>query len=844
MPQAKKKHAIRHVVEQVTGTPWMITPERLDLMLELLQLRDEGVILTREEIRQRLSAFETEFEAEPRDEAGGIRVLPMFGIMAPRMNLIMEFSGGTSTQIFEQWFRSALRDDRVSAILFECDSPGGSALGNEELSEVIYAARGQKPIWAFVNGLCASANYYVASAADRIIASPSSLVGSIGTVLIHGERSKADEQSGRKFSVIAAGKHKVDGNQYEPLSEQGRATLQQRVDHYYAQFVAAVAKHRGVSTTEVVRGYGEGDVLIASEALAAGLIDEVAGFEETLAKLQFLTRRSAAQPISATAAQGGAKGGSSKGESKMEISAKLKALLYAMEMIDDQEADNAACLAAIRAFFKGRGADVPKEEAAIIKAMTSAKSEGAGRKSEGGEPPPEGAGAKQPLTADDVKQAQLAERNRIADIRARGKLLGVSAEEIETAIDSGEPTPAIVDGWTRKLAEQETPVAKPDITPGEAALDKFVPAAADGLLARAGLWDEEQKLSESARQCAGMRWVALARESLRMAGGRTSDDDEADALAFLQLGGNGSEILAAEGSYRSPSDYPNLLSNLAGKMLDRAIDIAEVTYPRWTARMADVADFKPKTIIGIGSFDKLDRLADDEEPETLESGEEVNWVQADRFGNKVPLTVHMIVNDDLDGFNMQLQSLMEAHERTLNDLCLGLLTGNVTLADGVALFHDGSHGNDVTSGGEPSVDQVEAMRKKHRAQTGINNVGKVRNPIRIALVPSALETVAEQVFLPAPEFRPTTDATINPFRGRIEPVMEPELDTASAVKWYTLADPRARRTIVHGFQRGFGRGGRRTTWFEPGRKTRYWDVEGRFFAAAISHRGIVRNAGQ
>ncbi len=379
---------------------------------------------------------------------------------------------------------------------------------------------------------------------------------------------------------------------------------------------------------------------------------------------------------------------------------------------------------------------------------------------------------------------------------------------------------------------------------------RFVSDATDGLLIRCGCKPDRD--SAEASQFARMPLHVIAQRSLELAGQQMTSyvDPEQVALDALQMSGTGIFTMSAGPAAARPGDFPNLLSNLAGKILDQAIDTAGATYPAWTGKLQDLPDFKPKTIIGIGHFDELDEILDDEPSKNLQFDEEAaGWLQIGRYANKVALTPVMVANDDMDAFTQGLKSLAMAHETTLNRLCLALITGNVSLLDGYSLFDDTQHGNDITagSGGAPSTDQINLMRLRHRRQTGIGGVGKVRTPPAIALVPPAHEEAAEQTLLPM-RFLPedkvaVTDATINVHRGRIIPVTEPDLEDSSTAIWYTFADPTVRRTVVHAFQRGYGRGGKRTRWFDPGRKTQYIDLEGRFAAAVAGHRGAVRNAG-
>ena len=383
--------------------------------------------------------------------------------------------------------------------------------------------------------------------------------------------------------------------------------------------------------------------------------------------------------------------------------------------------------------------------------------------------------------------------------------------------------------------------------------DRFAVDAVDALLMRNNFKPASATPSQESQQLRSAPLMYIAQQCLQLAG-RAVDpfaDPEDVAKSAMQMGGLERITVSASGpSYSRPGDFPNILSNLAGKILDQAIEIAEPTYPVWTARLPDLADFKPKTIIGIAGKNELDQLLDDDEsPAFLIQEEAAGWIQAGRYGNKVGLTPVMVANDDLDAFTQGLQSLAMAHEHTINRLCISLVAGNVTLLDGYSLFDETNHGNVVAAGGggAPSTTQADKMRVLHRRQTGIGGFGKVRTSPRIALVPTAHEEAALQTFLKFSQLNesklPVTDATINTFRGLIQPVVEPDLEDYSTAYWYTFADPRIRRVIVHAFQRGYGRGGKRTTWFDPARKTTYVDLEGRFAAAACGHRGAVRNDG-
>lgn len=255
-------HALR---AEIVQQPWSLHLPAVNALTALV----------RSDAPQELQPYSTQQSSSKMQVAGGTAIIPIVGILQPRVNLITSYYGGTATSQVEDDFRRALSDSQVRRIVLVVDSPGGSAQGNEEVARTIFGARGAKPITAFVRGMAASAAYYIASAADKIVASPSSAIGSIGTLLMHFEESKYDDAIGFKITPIFHGERKADGNQFTPLNEQSRKTLQQYVDAYGDQFVNAVARHRATTPEGVRQTYGQGQVFLADEALRRGMVDQV-----------------------------------------------------------------------------------------------------------------------------------------------------------------------------------------------------------------------------------------------------------------------------------------------------------------------------------------------------------------------------------------------------------------------------------------------------------------------------------------------------------------------------------------------------------------------------------------
>ena len=217
-----------------------------------------------------------------------IAVLPLYGVITQRANMVDDISGPgcTSTQQFSAALRELVADNSISQILIDIDSPGGSVYGVTELASEILQARDQKPVIALANSLAASAAYRIGASASEFYVTPGGEVGSIGVWQAHFDYSRAFEEDGVKPTLISAGKFKVEGNPYVPLDKQAQAFMQSRVDDYYNAFIQAVSIGRNVPIKDVQTGMGEGRILGAQAALAQNMVDGVATFDEVLAKMQ------------------------------------------------------------------------------------------------------------------------------------------------------------------------------------------------------------------------------------------------------------------------------------------------------------------------------------------------------------------------------------------------------------------------------------------------------------------------------------------------------------------------------------------------------------------------------
>src|SRR5687768_2344947 len=209
----------RQIVSQLRNSCWYIVPESLETILEIVNMRLNGVAFSDDEIRLRLQEVENGDRETSRVEVGGgVGIIPLYGPIYPKANLMTELSGATSLEQFSTDLDSLLSNDNVENIILDIDSPGGVDSMMPETAQKIREARETKPIHAVANTMAGSAAYYLAAQATNFYATPSGKVGSIGAYIVHEEHSAADEKQGRKITFISSGKYKTAGNEHEPLS--------------------------------------------------------------------------------------------------------------------------------------------------------------------------------------------------------------------------------------------------------------------------------------------------------------------------------------------------------------------------------------------------------------------------------------------------------------------------------------------------------------------------------------------------------------------------------------------------------------------------------------------------
>lgn len=269
----------------LAGKLWYVHEQKMNEMLAFIELRLSGGIADSGTLAS-IRAARKVSAARARNLASGagsaVAVIPVYGMLMHRGNMDISGPSSCSTESLLQQLRQAVNDPGVRSIVFDIDSPGGDVDGVDELATEIYQARKQKKISAVSNCLCASAAYYLASQATEVVASPSSLTGSIGVYTMHEDDSKALDNMGVKFTLIKFGENKAEGISTEPLSDSAREHLQEMVDTFGAMFEKAVARGRGLKQSEVHAKFGQGRVFDAKTAMRLGMVDRVATLDEVL----------------------------------------------------------------------------------------------------------------------------------------------------------------------------------------------------------------------------------------------------------------------------------------------------------------------------------------------------------------------------------------------------------------------------------------------------------------------------------------------------------------------------------------------------------------------------------
>lgn len=275
------------ITAQFTGQPALVALDsaaQFNALAAHLSANDDFARLTEATVTMSDEFWdceEWERAFRPYEVVDGILFVPVRGVLLHNFPYALG-NWATGYEYIQRAVLRGLDDANVRGVALLCNSPGGMVAGCFEAADKIYARRGEKPIRAFAHEAAYSAAYAIASVADSIVVSKTGGVGSIGVVTSHVDLSKMYDEMGVKQTFIFAGKHKVDGNATEPLSDDVKARIQVRIDELYDVFVSSVARNRGMEE-QAVRDT-EALTYTATQAVSIGLADSIGPLDDAVAQ--------------------------------------------------------------------------------------------------------------------------------------------------------------------------------------------------------------------------------------------------------------------------------------------------------------------------------------------------------------------------------------------------------------------------------------------------------------------------------------------------------------------------------------------------------------------------------
>jgi signal peptide peptidase SppA len=201
----------------------------------------------------------------------GTGVIPIAGVIGKSLSPLEKMTGAVDVSDISDTIDEYAMNPQVTRIAFQVSSPGGTVTGVEELANKVRNIA--KPTMSYTDTEMASAAYWVAAAADKVVASPSSTVGSVGVYMVVADYSEAAKAEGIKMIVIKAGQHKAIGVPGAEVTDAHQAHLQEGVDEIHADFKGAVLKTRKMVKAEDMEGQVFSGKQAAQRGLVTGLAD-------------------------------------------------------------------------------------------------------------------------------------------------------------------------------------------------------------------------------------------------------------------------------------------------------------------------------------------------------------------------------------------------------------------------------------------------------------------------------------------------------------------------------------------------------------------------------------------
>jgi protease-4 len=195
------------------------------------------------------------------------------------------FGGGQGafSERIVRWLRHAQKDSAVKAVVLRVDSPGGGVTASDEIYEEVVRTKDEyrKPVVVSMGSLAASGGYYISAPADRILANPTTITGSIGVITVVPNFQELLDKVGVRANVVKTGPFKDMASSIRPFTEEDQALLQGVLDDSYYRFVDIVAEGRQLDRA-TVRELADGRIYTGRQAKTVGLVDEFGSLDDAI----------------------------------------------------------------------------------------------------------------------------------------------------------------------------------------------------------------------------------------------------------------------------------------------------------------------------------------------------------------------------------------------------------------------------------------------------------------------------------------------------------------------------------------------------------------------------------
>ncbi|MBC8554917.1 MAG: S49 family peptidase [Candidatus Brocadiales bacterium] len=281
--KGKKKSEAGSIIQSVMSEKdWFMEPDALQKFMTRIHNMD----LNSESFNpEMIGLFDDEDEdKKPFAIKNGIAIIDIHGPLIKRASgFFARFFGIVGMVQIGETFQKALVDPDVKGIFLDIDSPGGSVSGTSDLADIVFSARGVKPVLSFADDQMTSAAQWIGGAADFVaVANEPTRIGSVGVVGVHMDVADMAKERGVKITVFSAGRFKKIGNQFEHLSKDGKKYIQSQFDFLHGLFIDAMVRNTGIPINKLDKDLLEAKVFFAQEGISVGLAHKIMNRQQAM----------------------------------------------------------------------------------------------------------------------------------------------------------------------------------------------------------------------------------------------------------------------------------------------------------------------------------------------------------------------------------------------------------------------------------------------------------------------------------------------------------------------------------------------------------------------------------